>query len=235
MESYTKFRIAPGRTGAFLAAVDALIAAARGKGLSRLDCFADPDKGEAICMLAAPDEATIHAFEKEELPELMALGEHAASETHVLGGEPPTGRPASVRGFAFEDGLDPAAPTPGRPIAEGAGRIEIATWFDIAPGEIDAFRTLAREMTKIVRRNDPGTSRYDWFYAPDGSAAIAMDTYDGNTAMRAHMQNCHDLHEALLGHAKMTTEFLGELAPDAMAAISRYALYVLPLYSGLVL
>jgi quinol monooxygenase YgiN len=234
MESYTKFRIAPGRTGAFLAAVDALIAAARGKGLSRLDCFADPDKGEAICMLAAPDEATIHAFEKEELPELMALGEHAASETHVLGGEPPPAAPPACAASRSKTvSILPRPRRDGR--SRRAGRIEIATWFDIAPGEIDAFRTLDREMTKIVRRNDPGTSRYDWFYAPDGSAAIAMDTYDGNTAMRAHMQNCHDLHEALLGHAKMTTEFLGELAPDAMAAISRYAPYVLPLYSGLVL
>lgn len=237
MEFYTKFRIKPGHTHAFLTAVEVLVDAALSSELTRFDWFVHEGEREAVCLTSAATDAAHEAFVGAAAPLLAALQEHATSETHLLGTLPSANAPGGLHGYSFDDGLRQTAPMQGlqRRGAVDGDRIEIVTWFKIHPGDTEAFCTIARDMTAIVRRLDPGTSRYDWFYDAAGQTAIAMDTYDDTAAMRAHMHNCHDPHAALLQHAhmKMKTEFLGELSAGAAEAISRYSPYVLPFKRGL--
>jgi quinol monooxygenase YgiN len=111
--------------------------------------------------------------------------------------------------------------------------IEIYTHFAVQPGKLAEFKVHARECLDIVVARDPGTARYDWFYDDANLVSLALDTYNDPQSMFAHMKNCHDAHEKLLRVSAMTTEFLGELPPEAMAAISKYNPYVVRFVAGL--
>jgi quinol monooxygenase YgiN len=138
--------------------------------------------------------------------------------------------------FRFAAGLGPGSAASSFNPAGGRGEtnhIEIYTRFFINPGSLAAFREAAAAMLQTTRENDPGTSRYDWFYDAAESECLALDTYDDAAAMFAHMANCHDAHERLLANATMVTEFLGGLPAAALAGLSKYEPYILPFFAGL--
>ena len=204
------------------------------RGLRRCDWFVADDKMEAIAMLAWADHATLQAhcgLARAGMRRLLACCELTVTSLGALSPEA-LAEPddLSVRVLHYADGLGLqqglAAQAAGPPI-------EIATTFHIQAAKLEIFKQDAAVLTEIVRRNDPGTIRYDWFYDDASLLCCAMDTYRDSEAMFEHMSNCHEAHNKLLVHSTMTTEFLGDLPEAAAAAVAKYHPYIAPFYCGL--
>ena len=241
IEIYTKFKIHDGRLENFKDAVEGLVNIAKGAGprVLRYDWFLDDDRRECIAMEVYADAAAMEAHSDLAGEDQLALRECAYRSVEVLTGAMPEDDVIPGGGtklFRFVQGLDSGSAAAKFSAAPGAGatpHIEIYTKFFINPGSLDTFKTEAAELLRVVRASDTGTSRYDWFYDDEGTQCLALDTYNDAAAMFAHMKNCHDAHERLLRNATMVTEFLGALPEPAMAAVAKYAPYILPFFAGL--
>ncbi len=241
IEIYTKFKIHDGRLESFKDAVEGLVAITKAAGprVLRYDWFLDDDRLECVAMEVYAGAAAMEAHSELAGENQLALHEYAYRSVEVLNGPMPEDDLIPGGGtklFRFGQGLgeDSAAakfsPEPG---AGATPHIEIYTRFFINPGSLEAFKTEAAELLRIVRASDPGTSRYDWFYDAEGTQCLVRDTYNDAAAMLAHMKNCHDAHERLLANAIMVTEFLGALPEAAMVAVAKYDPYILPFFAGL--
>ncbi len=242
IEIYAKLGATPATLADVLTAAEAFTDAARRgpAGVLRCDWFAHDGRAEVIGMLAYADAGALRshlAAAAEAQARLTAL---ARWELAFLG-EPPEAARTPFEAFApivfrFDSGLDAQSGAARYRRDRGAaptGHIEIHTRFSIHPGHLDAFRMHAAACLEAVRQRDPGTPRYDWLYDAAGAAGVAMDTYDDAASMFAHMRNCAEPHHHLLEHATMVTEFLGELPPEAAAAVAKYNPYVARFVTGL--
>jgi quinol monooxygenase YgiN len=201
-------------------------------GIARCDWFVNEARREYVAMIVHACAEGMELHQRAAAGSYQALLVHATAALDIFG-------PASaaslatlggfrLRQFHYADGLSALG---ARPLSDPP--IEIYTGFAIQAGQLEQFKRLARELTEVVRTRDPGTARYDWFYNDTASLCIAMDTYIDAQAMFAHMSNCHDAHEKLLKISTMTTDFLGELPPQAMLAVARYDPYILKFFGGL--
>jgi quinol monooxygenase YgiN len=233
---HARITAAPDRLGEIRRLAAAIVARAgtSGSGVTRCDWFVSEARHECVAMIehASNDSLLAHHATTAAGDHYRALLTQAGGAMDVLGTLTDAARNAlggyERREYAYADGLGSAAAVRGP-----AAPIEIYTGFAIQPGQLALFRRYALELTDVVRAGDPGTARYDWFYDDAHDACIALDTYVDSAAMFTHMKNCHAAHEKLLKLSTMTTEFLGELPPEAMQAVSKYSPYVLRYLCGL--
>lgn len=238
IEIHARCRIQDGRLDTFKQHASRIVDAGReAGGVLRCDWFISEERGESVAMTVYRDEDALvaHRGRAEEAWRgvrsacaggvFEVFGILSDRARVVLAEENP-------RMFGFVHGLKDGQPQP----VVGArkpGGIEIYTRFDIRDGELEAFKARGAELLAVVRDNDPGTLRYDWFYDEAQLQCVVMDTYADAQGMFAHMRNAHDAHEKVLAHASMITEFLGELPAHAAAAVAKYDPFVVKLHAGL--
>jgi quinol monooxygenase YgiN len=58
--------------------------------------------------------------------------------------------------------------------------------FSINRGKKEEFQKLAKDMSNIVRRSEPGTGKYEWFLNDKGNKCIVIESYNSSTAGIAH-------------------------------------------------
>jgi|SRR5581483_6767454 len=58
--------------------------------------------------------------------------------------------------------------------------------FSVNRGKKEEFQKLAREMSDIVRRSEPGARRYEWFFNDKGNRCIVVEYYNSSIAGIAH-------------------------------------------------
>jgi quinol monooxygenase YgiN len=241
IEIYSKWRLHAGAMPEFVATARSLagMTLQQNPDTLRCDWFVHATGNEAISMAVHRDTAALrsHIASAGALYGRLA---QLASVTLQWVGRPATAAlqalplAATIADFDSGQGATTGADSfsrdaSGQPIPH----IEIYTHFAVHPGKLAEFKVHARECLDIVIASDPGTARYDWYYDDEHLVSLALDTYNDPQSMFAHMKNCHEAHAKLLQISTMTTEFLGELPPEAMAAISKYNPYVVRFVAGL--
>jgi quinol monooxygenase YgiN len=58
--------------------------------------------------------------------------------------------------------------------------------LSINEGKQVEFEKLAKEMSDIVRRSEPGTRKYEWFLTEKGNKCLIIETYDSSSSGLAH-------------------------------------------------
>ncbi len=59
--------------------------------------------------------------------------------------------------------------------------------LNVKDGQLDAFKALAREMSKATQANEPGTSHYEWFAGDDGKTVHVYERYADSAATMVHL------------------------------------------------
>jgi quinol monooxygenase YgiN len=60
--------------------------------------------------------------------------------------------------------------------------------FSINRGRNEEFEKLAREMSDMVRRFEPGTRKYEWFLDRKRNKCVVVESYDGSVSALAHIK-----------------------------------------------
>jgi quinol monooxygenase YgiN len=60
--------------------------------------------------------------------------------------------------------------------------------FSINRGGIEEFEKLAKEMSDMVRRFEPGTRKYEWFLDKKRNKCVIIESYDGSVSAMAHIR-----------------------------------------------
>jgi (4S)-4-hydroxy-5-phosphonooxypentane-2,3-dione isomerase len=58
--------------------------------------------------------------------------------------------------------------------------------LEVKPGQIDALRSVMREMADLTRSGEPGTLNYEWFVTEDGTACHIYERYADSAAAVVH-------------------------------------------------
>jgi quinol monooxygenase YgiN len=242
IETYAKFTIHEGKLEEFKTRVKNIINVVREKdpGTLRYDWFINEEKMECVAMDAYINENAMYAHQQNAKDYHRAVLGCSDMAVEFLGLPSAEAREAITkfgpRIFEFHSGLGlNSAALKFSPYDSKTtnDHIEIFTRFTIQPGKLDIFKKTAAELLEVVRENDPGTLRYDWFYDDENLECLAMDTYTNTAGMFAHMKNANKKHGELLQYSSVFTEFLGTLSAEAMEAVGKYDPNILPFYRGI--
>ena len=58
--------------------------------------------------------------------------------------------------------------------------------FSIKRGKLQEFERLARDISDVVRRSEPGTRRYEWFLDKKRGKCLVIESYDSTVSGIAH-------------------------------------------------
>jgi quinol monooxygenase YgiN len=95
----------------------------------------------------------------------------------------------------------------------------------INEGKQSEFEKLAKEMSDMVRRSEPGTRKYEWFLSENGNKCLVIETYDSSDSGLVHVRGeaINKIFPEILKVAKITRfeicgkpskELVDELADD---------------------
>lgn len=59
--------------------------------------------------------------------------------------------------------------------------------FSIRKGKLREFEKLAKDISDIVRRSEPGTRKYEWFLDEKRNKCIVLECYDSSISAIAHV------------------------------------------------
>jgi len=71
-------------------------------------------------------------------------------------------------------------------------QIYVTTMFNIAPHDLDEFKSLARQALALTE-NDPGTPHYDWYFNSDETKWAVRETYVDVEGMLSHLEALGEL------------------------------------------
>jgi quinol monooxygenase YgiN len=95
-------------------------------------------------------------------------------------------------------------------------QVEVVVEWTINPGKFTAFKNLAEAATKAVRENEPGASRYVWYYAKDQKKCILTEAYADSGTFMMHLKNVWPILTELFKVGATTRfEVLGPLSEEA--------------------
>jgi quinol monooxygenase YgiN len=82
--------------------------------------------------------------------------------------------------------------------------------FSIHPGKTEEFKRLARECSRIVNEQEPGTLLYEWFMNGDETECVALDCYADIGAMLEHIKHIAPLMRGLMDISDRYLEIYGK-------------------------
>jgi quinol monooxygenase YgiN len=82
--------------------------------------------------------------------------------------------------------------------------------FSIHPDKAEDFKRLARECSRIVNEQEPGTLFYEWFMNADESQCVALDCYADIDAMLEHIKHIGPLMRSLMSISDRYLEIYGK-------------------------
>lgn len=57
----------------------------------------------------------------------------------------------------------------------------------VKPGKLNTLKELAKEMTKSIQANEPGTLNYEWSLDAENKSCHIFESYTDSDAVRAHL------------------------------------------------
>ena len=95
--------------------------------------------------------------------------------------------------------------------------------LEIKPGQIDALRTVMREMVDLTRL-EPGTLNYEWFLSDDGASCHIYERYADSGAVLAHGTTFpENLNERFIAFQPTRLTVYGRANEAAREAVSALA------------
>jgi quinol monooxygenase YgiN len=58
--------------------------------------------------------------------------------------------------------------------------------FTIKRGKLPEFEKLAKQISDVVRRSEPGTRKYEWFLDKKTNKCVVIESYDSSVSGIAH-------------------------------------------------
>ena len=112
--------------------------------------------------------------------------------------------------------------------------ITLVVEFAIKPGMAEAHRAVSARMRTHVEREEPGTTRYDWWLSDDGTRGINIEIFEDSDALVHHMASTAPLVADLVANAEVVrVEVLGELTHAGRVAIDEAATGYFSLLGGI--
>jgi quinol monooxygenase YgiN len=105
----------------------------------------------------------------------------------------------------------------------------------IAPGKLDAFNSVAKDMV-AGSRNEPGTLGYTFYLSSDQGRCRLLETYADSAAVLAHLKGTvvQQLVPKLLQHSSMERfEVYGDPGAEASAMLAHLKAAIFQFHQGL--
>ena len=98
---------------------------------------------------------------------------------------------------------------------------------------VDSFKKLAREMSTLVRKNEPETIQCQWFFHEGDDKWYLTETFANSDAFLKHMEDIGPKLEEILEIAEVSRfEVFGELSHSAKAVIAGFGVKYFTLWDG---
>lgn len=95
-------------------------------------------------------------------------------------------------------------------MSDASGKIYSYAKFVVHPGKLEEFKSLARECSRIVNEQEPGTLFYEWFMNGDETECVALDCYADMNALLEHIKHIAPLMRSLMTISDRYLEIYGK-------------------------
>ena len=99
--------------------------------------------------------------------------------------------------------------------------------------QVDSFKKLAKEMSSLVRKNEPETIQCQWFFHEGDDKWYLTEMFTNSDAFLRHLEDIGPKLEEILQIAEISRfEVFGELCHSAKAAIAGFGVKYFTLWDG---
>jgi quinol monooxygenase YgiN len=110
--------------------------------------------------------------------------------------------------------------------------LSITAKCSIHEGKLEDFRRIGQDCIDIVRANEPGTLRYDWFIDESRMECRILEKYESSEALMAHAGNLGDKLGELTGCCDVSLEIYGAPSDQVREAFGPLISGTYSFYSG---
>jgi hypothetical protein len=111
--------------------------------------------------------------------------------------------------------------------------IQYTIEWTIKPGGLEAFKTLANTVIKMVQDNEPEMKGYQWYFNDDESKCYTAEWQSSSESLLAHLQNVGDVLPKFFDHSDITRfEVFGNPNAQALEAVKGLGAVVHGYYNG---
>lgn len=105
--------------------------------------------------------------------------------------------------------------------------------LNIKPGQVGAFKEMARKLAGSVEAAEPNTLSYEWYVNDDEEQCYVAECYPDSDALLSHLGNVGSALGALLEIAPLTEMLVfGSPSEKATEILSGFGARFLPLMAG---
>lgn len=98
--------------------------------------------------------------------------------------------------------------------------IQYTVEWTINSGQLAEFKEIAKNVTSLVRNNEPEMKSYEWFFNEDETKCYTIEHQTSSDSLMAHLRNVADVLPEVLKYSKLTRfEVFGSLNEEATAAV----------------
>src|SRR5690606_17846138 len=95
----------------------------------------------------------------------------------------------------------------------------------IKPGQFDNFLKVAREMSDVIKKREPGALNYEWTISPDSTKCYILERYASTEAAMGHMKVFEEEFAEKFNEVVQMTGFTiyGKPGPELLGALGAAA------------
>lgn len=114
-------------------------------------------------------------------------------------------------------------------------KIQLSARFKIHDGKLEEAKKIAAECMAIVKEKEEGkgTLQYDWFFSPDKTECVVLETYTDSNAVLTHMANLGEPLGQFLEISDFELELYGNMSEELQNAAAGLNPKVYSFYQGL--
>lgn len=99
--------------------------------------------------------------------------------------------------------------------------LEVIAHMQVRPGQLDGFKAQVAELVRVVKEQDTGTLRWDWFLSRDGTECEVHEAYESVEAFFEHAGHIKAARDKLFAEFATGHEVrvFGEPTPQFFAMV----------------
>jgi quinol monooxygenase YgiN len=101
--------------------------------------------------------------------------------------------------------------------------IHVTARLKIHAGKLEELKTLAAKLMEVVRTQDSGMLKYDWFLSADQTECVIQESYRDSDAVLEHLGNVGELSGEMMGLGDLTIEAYGSPSAALVEATAALA------------
>jgi quinol monooxygenase YgiN len=103
----------------------------------------------------------------------------------------------------------------------------------IQNGKLNEFKELAIQLVQAVKKNEPGTIQYDWFFNSEETECVVRESFVDSSAVIAHMTNTGGLLGKILQVSELSLEVFGNPSNELRTATTAMNPKIYSYFQGL--